>query len=46
MNYEVVETFCYLFADSEGLPIGKLDICRRLSIALGAARGECIFLES
>ncbi|XXG44650.1 hypothetical protein AAC387_Pa01g4391 [Persea americana] len=25
--------------DSEGLPIGKLDICRRLSIALGAARG-------
>jgi hypothetical protein len=29
---------CY--ADNEGLPIGKLDLRRRVSIALGASKGK------
>lgn len=29
------------FPDSEGLPIGKLDLRQRLLIALGAAKGKC-----
>lgn len=31
---------CY--ADSEGLPIGKLNLQRRVSIALGASKGKSI----
>lgn len=30
---------CSCFLDSEGLPIGKLEMRQRLSIALGAAKG-------
>lgn len=34
--------FIHLFSlDSEGLPIGKLDMRQRLIIALGAAKGRC-----
>jgi len=31
-------------ADSEGLPIGRLDLWRRISIALGASKGKLIFI--
>lgn len=31
---------CY--ADNEGLPIGKLDLQRRVSIALGASKGKLV----
>ncbi|KAF6167876.1 hypothetical protein GIB67_027654 [Kingdonia uniflora] len=35
----------FLFADSEGLPIGKLNIRQRLSIALGAAKVSKLMVE-
>jgi len=31
----------FFFLDSEGLPIGKLEMRQRLLIALGAAKGRC-----
>jgi len=30
------------YADSEGLPVGRLNLWRRLSIALGASKGKPI----
>ena len=50
LSFEFVFTSLYIFllsaswyADSEGLPIGKLDLWRRLSVALGSSKGKPIF---
>jgi len=34
------------YTDSEGLPVGRLNLWRRLSIALGASKGKPIFFFS